>query len=89
VITSWILDLIADVWEAFLGAIPVPSEDSWVSDISGSVSWVATTLSGLGAWIPFSLLGAVLGTVAVVWGVAVGIRIGRMVLSLFTGGGGA
>jgi len=88
-ITSWILDLIADAWEALLGAIPVPSEDSWVSDISGSVSWVSTTLSGLGAWIPFPLLGAVLGTVAIVWGVAVGIRIGRMVLSLFTGGGGA
>lgn len=88
-ITSWILDLIADVWEAFLGAIPVPSADSWLSDLGSAVAWLQGTLVGLGAWIPFGLIGAVLGTLVSVWGVAVGIRIGRMVLSLFTGGGGA
>lgn len=88
-ITSWILDLIADAWEAFLGAIPTPSAESWLADIGGAVGWLSSSLSGLGAWLPFALIGSILGTLGVVWGVAVGIRIGRLALSLFTGGGGA
>jgi hypothetical protein len=88
-ITGWILDLIASVWESFLRSIPVPSDDSWIADLGDAVAWVADQVANLGAWIPFSLIGGILVTLVSVWGVAVGIRIGRMVLSLFTGGGGA
>lgn len=88
-ITGWILDLIADLWEAIIGGIPTPSEDSWLSDIGGAVAWVVNSLAGLGAWLPFPVIGAVLVTLGTVWGIGVGIRIGRLALSLFTGGGGA
>jgi hypothetical protein len=88
-ITGWILDLIASAWEALLGAFPTPSEDSWMASTGSAVSWLADTMAGLGAWIPFALIGAILGTLGVVWGVGVGIRVGRLALSLFTGGGGA
>lgn len=87
-ITEWILGLIASAWEALIGAIPAPSEDSWLSDVAGAVDWVADSLAGLGAWIPFPLIAAVLATAGTVWLAAVAIRIGRMALSLFTGGGG-
>lgn len=87
-ITGWILNLIASAWEALVGAIPAPSEDSWLSDVGGAVSWVVNALDGLGAWLPFTLIGAVLGTVAAVWAVGVGLKVALKALSLFTGGGG-
>lgn len=88
-ITGWILDLIAAAWSGLLDAIPVPSEDSWLSDVGGAVAWLGNTLDGLGAWLPFGLIGSILVTLVSIWGTAVAIRLGRMALSLFTGGGGA
>ncbi|MGV1037945.1 MAG: hypothetical protein ACOYD0_13105 [Candidatus Nanopelagicales bacterium] len=87
-VTDWILGLLASAWEAMIGAIPVPAEDSWISSLPGAVVWVVAQLVQLGNWLPLQIMGNVLGTIAAVWGIAVGIRVGRMALSLFTGGGG-
>ncbi|MGB7982874.1 MAG: hypothetical protein WCF36_18990 [Candidatus Nanopelagicales bacterium] len=87
-ITGTLLGMLAGLWEWVIGGIPAPSPESWMSSVGSAIGWVADTLGGMGAWIPFGVLAGVLATLTVVWGSAVAVRIGLRVLSLFTGGGG-
>lgn len=90
-VTEGVLGWLQDGW-AWVCSEFAPHADgdgTWIdSGIDGAI-WIAGTLDSLGAWLPLRAIGAVMGAAFVAWLAAGGIVILRMILSLFTGGGGS
>lgn len=66
-IVEWLMDLWAAFCDWFLslfGTDPVPA---WLSDLGPFVADILDNASGLGAWFPFVVFGAVASTVCAVW----------------------
>ena len=68
---------------------PAPTVPTWLDQIPGKVSSVTGYASSLSAWFPVGLLGTVLTAWATAYGIAVGIKLVRMIASFLTGGGGS
>ena len=66
--------------------IPVPD---WLTNQSGVLGSMLHGVRALNEFVPLALAVTVLGAVLLVAGIAVGIRIVRMIISHVTGGGGA
>jgi hypothetical protein len=86
--------------EAFLGLLfglfsfvgdlmPEMEVPAFVGSIAGLVGTITGAMAPLGMWIPFGAAGTATTAVLVAIGVAVAVKIVRIVLSLFTGGGGS
>lgn len=88
-ITDAIITLLSYIADALLSGLPPTETPAWMSTASAYMPNVFRVGASMGVWFPWSLLGIVMGTVVVVWASAFGIKILRMVLSLFTGGGGS
>lgn len=74
----------------FLGLLPTANAPSWMVNASGYLATVWSYGAGLGAWIPWSMVGTVLASVLVCVGIGFGIKVARIVASFMTlGGGGA
>lgn len=71
-----------------LGIIPAPPDTSGVTN-SGGLTWLANLLDSVSAWLPLGAIASVLGLWAGCWLAACGVYVGRVVLNLFTGGGGS
>jgi Trk-type K+ transport system membrane component len=89
-IVKWLIDLVVELFGHVLSLLP----DSLVqpADVQASIDTINSVLqsgSGLGAWIPygqvFAAVSMLLGAIAI----AIGIKVVRILLSLFTGGGGS
>lgn len=81
-------------WTEFLGWMVslLPSYDvpAWLSSSSSYMSNLWTYGYGLGAWIPWPLVGTVLASVLACVLIGFGIKVARIVASFMTlGGGGA
>jgi hypothetical protein len=88
VITEGILSVIAGFVSFIGGLFPEVSVPGFVSDLSGLVSDLAGIMAPMGDWIPFaSARNATLAVVGAIL-VALTIKFVRVLLSLFTGGGG-
>jgi hypothetical protein len=85
-VTEAVLDLLGAVWGAFLWLIPTPPDFSFIE--SPVVMSVAGDVGAMGAWLPLVAISTVVAVMLAAWLSAGGIVIARMVLSLFTGGGG-
>lgn len=88
-ITTAILSWLAGLFSALLSWLPAPSVPSWVSGITTAVSTVVTYMASMSAWFPVGLLRTILLAWAAAYLVAVAVRLARLVVSLFTGGGGS
>jgi hypothetical protein len=86
VITDTILDLLLTVWEALLGWLPALPSFDWMN--APVVISVASDVAAMGSWLPLDAIATVVTVLVASWLAAGGIVIGRMFLSLFTGGGG-
>jgi hypothetical protein len=73
----------------FLALIPTLPVPSWLADRTGFVGQVMGYISGLGNWIPFSYAATGVALVLASMGVGALIKVGRMMLSVATGGGGS
>lgn len=82
----WALAALASLIWLLVPDVPVPA---WLTDQSGVLGSMLHGVRALNEFVPLSIAVAVLGTVLLVAGVAVGIRIVRMIISHITGGGGA
>lgn len=82
----WALASLAGLIWNLIPDIPVPD---WLTDQSGALGSMLHGVRALNEFVPLSVAVAVLGTVLLVAGIAVGIRIVRMIISHVTGGGGA
>lgn len=73
----------------FLGLLPKTSAPAWLDNGTGYLATVWGYASGLGAWIPWSLVGTVLTAVLLCVVLGFGIKVARIVASYFTLGGGS
>lgn len=88
-VTDAIITFFGTVFEWLLGTMPEIQVPEWLNSTSGMVGTVFGYASSMGVWFPSGLAVAVAGTLLSVWLVSLGIKVARMVLSLFTGGGGS
>jgi len=88
-----IIEGLVVVLKAFLsfvvGLFPTSNPPGWLINASGTLQSVWDAASGLGAWIPFALAGQVIAAVLACMTLGLGIKLIRVVVSLFTGGGGS
>lgn len=72
---------------------------NWFWDLTTPPDWLITAIdqaatfigsfSGLGHWIPVTLIGIAIGGVAAVWAIGMIVQVVRIILSFITLGGGA
>lgn len=86
-ITGLILRMLADVASALLNALPHIGVPSWLSD-NGAIGQVFQAAGSMGVWFPVALASTVLLAVVGIWLAGFGVKVARMVISVFTGGGG-
>ena len=71
---------------ALLGDLPAPA---FLSTALDSVGDLLSNFGGLGAWVPWGFVGDVFTAVMAAMVIGFGIKVVRIVLSLFTAGGGS
>lgn len=73
----------------FVNLLPTSNAPSWMTDASGYLSTVWSYGAGLGAWIPWPIVGTVVSAVLVCVALGFGIKLARIVASFMTFGGGS
>lgn len=87
-ITFETLRLVLRVLGWALQSIPVPSPPAWLSSPDGALMTVFGGVYSMSVWFPTGLVMIVVGAAFLARLAGLGIKVARMVLSLFTGGGG-
>ena len=88
-ITDAILSFFGGILHTIMSALPVIQVPGWLASGSGAVSTVFGFVGSMGVWFPGGLALSVIGALLAVWLVGFGIKIARIVISLFTFGGGS
>lgn len=94
-VTTWVVEALTSFFTWFMGLLPgLPSQvDGVLADATESVDlWgdaVSPTMGAFAYWLPVEVIMLVLAAWLVTWFAGVGIRVFRMAVSLFTGGGGS
>lgn len=88
-ITSAIMRVLLGFMTFVLGLLPSFTPPAWMADLAGYVSSGLGAFSSLSYWIPVGAVGTVVALVVVVQGIALALKLARMVLSVVTGGGGS
>lgn len=88
-VVYYALKVVAGVVSALFSVIPAVPVPSWLSDTSGPVGKVFAFADSLSVWFPVQLALTVLAAYLAIKATAFGIRVVRMVISVFTGGGGS
>lgn len=71
-----------------LGLLPTAGPPGWMVDGGAELDTALAYGAGLGAWIPWSLIGTVLAAIFASLLIGFGIKLVRVVASFFLGGGG-
>ena len=87
-ITDAILQFITDIFDWLLGTLPHVEVPTWLSSVSSFAGTVFGYANSMGVWFPSALVFTVVGTLLGVWLISYGIHVLRMIVSLFSGGGG-
>lgn len=87
-ITEKILEWGASLLSFITGSVSVPDPPGWISATNSPIAVVFQAVGSMGVWFPAGVVITVIGAVFAARLVGLGIKAGRMVLSLFTGGGG-
>jgi len=88
-ITGWLMSLGGWLLHTLTSALPVITVPSWLSSSDSAFSSVFSAAGSMGVWFPSTLVVSVLTVVLAMWLAGYVIKILRMVLSLFTAGGGS
>lgn len=88
-ITNAILTVFSDLLHGLLSVIPAISVPSWLSGQSGPIATVFQDAGLMSVWFPVTLAVTVIGAVLAIWLAGFAVKIARMCVSLFTGGGGS
>jgi hypothetical protein len=88
-IVQWFVGIIATVVHWSIGALPTTTLPDWTSTVSSLVTTINSYITGVAVWLPFSALSTVVVLIATVIGVALLVKVARIVLSFFTAGGGS
>lgn len=66
-ISEWFLSIAAGIQEWFLGLFGEDEPPEWLDGVAAFVSDIIARAAGLGAWVPFPLLGSMLAGVLAIW----------------------
>ncbi len=88
-ITEAIWHAVSTVIGAAFSLMPSMTTPAWVSSISDTVTSGVGPFMQLDHWIPIGPIGVVLTFTFLAWSIAVGVRLTRIAISMFTGGGGS
>ena len=88
-ITDAILSFFGGILHSIMQALPVVEVPGWLSSGSSAVAGVFGLVGSMGVWFPGGLALSIIGTLLAVWLIGFGIKIARIVISLFTFGGGS
>lgn len=80
-VTDWLVQIGAWAVAVLLSPLHLPAVPSWLSGAGATIGQVGQYVEGLGAWIPWPVVIAVLATWVLVLGVSVGIKLVRIALS--------
>jgi hypothetical protein len=88
-ITRLLLDFFAGLVGFATGLLPTVAPPAWIADGSGYLRTIFEAGHGLGAWVPWSVVTAVVAVVLACLAVSFGIKVVRIVASFLTAGGGS
>lgn len=88
-ISDAILTFFQGVLHTVLGALPVVAVPDWLASGASAVATVFGFVGSMGVWFPGALALTVISALLAVWLVGFTIKIARIVISLFTFGGGS
>jgi hypothetical protein len=88
VIVNAIVHVLAGLLSFIGGLFPTVDTSGFVGSVSGAIGSVTGAMAPLGNWIPFSAAAQACGLVLTAIAAALAIKLLRVILSLFTGGGG-
>lgn len=88
-VVEWFIKGMVAVISFGLGLLPTSNPPSWLTGRDSNIASILQGAAGLGAWVPLSL-GATIATAVLACAViGFAIKITRIVLSLFSAGGGS
>lgn len=87
-ITDAIINFFGGIFDWLLGTLPVIESPQWLNAGAAMTGTVFGYAASMGAWFPSGLLLTVVGLLLATWLISWGVHVARMVLSMFTGGGG-
>lgn len=88
-ITEWVLGVGGWLLTALTSVIPSVTVPTWLSGSDSAFSTVFAAAGSMGVWYPAPLVAAILAGLLALWLAGFVIKVARMVLSVFTGGGGS
>ena len=89
-ITAAILSLLGLVLHGVVSVLPsLPGPPSWLTSSNSAVATVFQYADSMSVWFPTSLVLTILTGIGAIWAAAFLLKISRMVVSLFTCGGGS
>jgi hypothetical protein len=89
VITQWLIQAVSWFWEWVCSWLPAPEVPAWLASAGPTIQGFVSKIGGLGAFLPFSVLGAVLGLLLLLMVASLAIKVVRIIASFFTMGGGS
>lgn len=88
-ITKFLMDVLSTAAAALVGLLPSWTAPAWLTTVISTLASTIGYVTMLDGWVPISAIGTVVAFMLACSAIAVGVKIGRIVLSLFTGGGGS
>lgn len=73
----------------FVGLLGTAQAPSWINSMSGQIADLVNLGSSVGAWVPWSHVGIALAALLAAVAASFLVRVARIAVSLFTGGGGS
>lgn len=67
-IAEWFVGLFAGIQTWFVGLFGTAAVPEWLSTVASFLGDVTARASGLGAWLPWALMGTVGGGLLTLWG---------------------
>lgn len=89
-VVDWFVGLLQGGWNWLVDQVPTFTPPDWISVAVSGIGTMMGYVASMDSWVPIGLVVPVLGAVLASYGVAIAVRIGRIIASFATlGGGGA
>lgn len=88
-ISDFFINFFGGIFDWAFAGVPEVQVPDWLNSAASMGGTVFGYANSMGVWFPSALAMTVAGTLVATWLISSGIHIARMVISHFTGGGGA